>query len=112
MRGIAHPLLATLPWHLHPAWHRAVGTGQSDVHPAEWHATHGAVQTRALVFTAALEGLAAAIHHSVKHTGSTFSGCGTKRNRYSLQFWKLCCSLRQRDRVVLTCANSDATAAR
>lgn len=92
--GIAHPLLAALPRHLHSTWHRAVRTGQSDVHPAKWHATHGAVQTRALIFAAALEGLAAAIHHSVKHAGGTFSCCGAERNDYSLQVWKLSWSLR------------------
>lgn len=75
-RGVTHPLLAALPWNLHPAGHWAVGAGKPNVHSTEGHATYCTVQTRALVFTTALEGLSAAVYHPTEHTSCTFSGCG------------------------------------
>lgn len=75
MRGVTHPLLAALPWDLHPAGHRAVRAGEPDVHSTEGHAPYSAVQTRALVFTTALEGLSAAVHHPAEHASGTFSCC-------------------------------------
>ncbi len=78
MRGVTHPLLAALPWDLHSAGHRAVTAGEPDVHSTEGHAPYGAVQTRALVFTTALEGLSAAVHHPAEHASGTISCCGTE----------------------------------
>lgn len=78
MRGVTHPLLAAFSWHFHPARHWAVGAGKPDVHSTEGHATYGAVQTRALVFTTALEGLSAAVYHPSEHASGTVSGYGTQ----------------------------------
>lgn len=72
---IALPLLAALPWNLDPPRHGAVGAGQPHIHGAERHAAHGAVQTGALVLTAALESLSALVHGASEHTGGAVAGC-------------------------------------
>lgn len=72
---IADPLLAALSRELHPARVGAVGAGQTDVHAAEGHAAHRAVQAGALVLAAALEGLSAPVHHAAEHArGAVPSG--------------------------------------
>lgn len=71
---IADPLLAALSRELHPARVGAVGAGQADVHAAERHATHGAVQAGALVLAAALEGLSAPVHHAAEHARGAVPG--------------------------------------
>lgn len=78
MRGVADPLLAALSWDLHPAGHRTVWAGEPDVHSTEGHATYGAIQARALVFTTALEGLSTTVHHPTEHASGTFSCCRTE----------------------------------
>lgn len=72
---LADPLLAALPGELHSARVGAVGAGQADVHAAEGHAAHRPVQAGALVLAAALEGLAAPVHHAAEDAGGTVPSC-------------------------------------
>lgn len=73
--GVAHPLLAALPWHLDPSGHWAVGAGQPDVHGAQRHTAHSSVQAGTLILAAALESLPALVHHASENTGGSFSSC-------------------------------------
>lgn len=66
---VADPLLTALAGELHPPRVGAVRAGQADVHAAEGHAAHRAVQAGALVLAAALEGLAAPVHHAGEDAG-------------------------------------------
>lgn len=73
---VTFPLLAALPWHLHPSGHGAVRAGQPDVHGAKRDTAHSSIQTGTLVLAAALESLSTLVHHSSKHTGGSLSSCG------------------------------------
>lgn len=59
---ITHPLFTAFPGQLNPSGEGAVRAGQADVHAAQGYTAHSPVQASALVFAAALEGLAAAVH--------------------------------------------------
>lgn len=72
---VADPLLAALPRELHPARVGAVRAGQADIHAAEGHTAHRPVQAGALVLAAALEGLAAPVHHTAEDTRGSIPSC-------------------------------------
>lgn len=72
---VADPLLTALAGELHPPRVGAVRAGQADVHAAEGHAAHRAVQAGALVLAAALEGLAAPVHHAGEDAGRSVPSC-------------------------------------
>lgn len=76
---VALPLLAALARDLDPSGHGAIGAGQPHVHGAEGHAAHGAIQAGALVLAAALEGLAALVHHPSEHAGGALASCSDKK---------------------------------
>lgn len=80
-RRITHPLFAAFPRHLDSSWHGAVWAGQPDVHGAEWDASHGTIQTGALVLAVALERLSAFVHLASDHAGGSLLGCGNARRR-------------------------------
>lgn len=72
---VADPLLAALSRKLHSAWVGAVRAGQADIHAAEGHAAHRPIQAGALVLAAALEGLAAPVHHAAEDARGAVPSC-------------------------------------
>lgn len=71
---VTHPLLAAFPGQLDPPREGAVRAGQADVHAAQGHTAHRAIQASALVFAAALEGLSAPVHRATEDAGSSIFG--------------------------------------
>lgn len=71
---ITHPLLAAFPWQLDPPREGAVGAGQADVHAAQRHTAHGAIQASALIFAAALEGFSTPVDRATEDAGGSIFG--------------------------------------
>lgn len=107
---VALPLLAALARDLDPSGHGAVGAGQPHVHGAEGHAAHGSVQAGALVLAAALEGLAALVHHASEHAGGALASCTDKKHGVEPKILSKDTELwSDQTRSRLTCAHPNAS---